>query len=146
DRGMPPDAARRSADPGTPADADLGRSVLAEARTAGELLGHAPEVRVEGDLTDVPADLADHARAALREALSNVVRHSGAGHVAVTVLRTPDHLRLEVADNGCGIPRGVAKRGLRHLEERAHAAGGGCEITSSPRTGTTITWHVPLPH
>ncbi|WP_411970388.1 GAF domain-containing sensor histidine kinase [Saccharothrix longispora] len=137
--------ALRSADPGSPAEADLGRSVRAEARTAGELLGRAPEVRVEGDLTDVPADLADHARAALREALSNVVRHSGASRVAITVERTPDRLRLEVADNGCGIPRGVARRGLRHLEERALAAGGGCEVASSPSTGTTITWHVPLP-
>ncbi|MEU4739283.1 GAF domain-containing protein [Actinosynnema sp. NPDC023658] len=136
--------ALRSADPGRPGDVDLRGSVLAEARTAGELLGFEPEVRVEGDLADVPADLADHARAALREALSNVVRHSGARHVGIALRRTPDRLDLEVVDDGCGIPRGVAKRGLRHLEERALAAGGGCEITSSPRTGTTITWHVPL--
>ncbi len=136
--------ALRSADPGKPADVDLRGSVLAEARTAGELLGFEPEVRTEGDVADVPADLADHARAALREALSNVVRHSGARHVGIALRRTPDRLDLEVTDDGCGIPRGVAKRGLRHLEERALAAGGGCEITSSPRTGTTITWHVPL--
>ncbi|PSL55470.1 histidine kinase/DNA gyrase B/HSP90-like ATPase [Saccharothrix carnea] len=136
--------ALRSADPGKPGDVDLKGSVLAEARTAGELLGFEPEVRVEGDVADVPTDLADHARAALREALSNVVRHSGARHVGIALRRTPGRLDLEVTDDGCGIPRGVAKRGLRHLEERALAAGGGCEITSSPRTGTTITWHVPL--
>ncbi|QFZ16148.1 GAF domain-containing sensor histidine kinase [Saccharothrix syringae] len=136
--------ALRSADPGSPAEADLRRSVLAEARTAGELLGFEPEVRTEGDLVDVPAELADHARAALREALSNVVRHSGARRVGIAVRRTPDRLDLEVTDDGCGIPRGVAKRGLRHLGERALAAGGACEITSSPRTGTTIHWHVPL--
>ncbi|GAA0223769.1 histidine kinase [Saccharothrix mutabilis subsp. mutabilis] len=136
--------ALRSADPGQPADADLRASVLAEARTAGELLGFEPEVRVDGDLADVPADLADHARAALREALSNVVRHSGAGRVEIAVTRDPTRLELRVADDGCGIPRGVGRRGLRHLEERALAAGGGCEVTSSPRTGTTITWHVPL--
>ncbi|NUT53177.1 MAG: GAF domain-containing protein [Saccharothrix sp.] len=136
--------ALRSADPGRPGDVDLKGSVLAEARTAGELLGFEPEVRVEGDVADVPTDLADHARAALREALSNVVRHSGARHVGIALRRTSGRLDLEVVDDGCGIPRGVAKRGLRHLEERALAAGGGCEITSSPRTGTTITWHVPL--
>ncbi|WP_372452264.1 GAF domain-containing sensor histidine kinase [Saccharothrix obliqua] len=136
--------ALRSADPGRPGDADLRGSVVAEARTAGELLGFEPEVRVDGDLADVPPELADHARAALREALSNVVRHSGASHVEIGVVRDAGRLLLRVADDGCGIPRGVARRGLRHLEERALAAGGGCEVSSSPRTGTTISWHVPL--
>ena len=96
------------------------------------------------DLTDVPAALSDHVRAALREALSNVVRHSGAHSVHVDLHREPHRLLLRVADDGCGIPRGVARRGLRHLEERAIAAGGSSEVTSSPRTGTTITWQVPL--
>ncbi|WP_229794956.1 sensor histidine kinase, partial [Saccharothrix coeruleofusca] len=136
--------ALRSADPGAPTDTDLVDSVHAEARTAGELLGFKPEVDISGQFLDVPAELADHARAALREALSNVVRHSGAHRVRIGLERDADRLVLQVADDGCGIPRGVAKRGLRHLEERALAAGGGCEITSSPRTGTTVTWHVPL--
>ncbi|MEU6154749.1 GAF domain-containing sensor histidine kinase [Actinosynnema sp. NPDC047251] len=136
--------ALRSADPGRPGDADLRGSVLAEAHTAGELLGFEPEVRIDGELGQVPPDLADHARAALREALSNVVRHSGARTVQIGLTETDARLVLRVADDGCGIPRGVARRGLRHLEERALAAGGGCEVSSSPRTGTTITWHVPL--
>ncbi|RKT51969.1 histidine kinase/DNA gyrase B/HSP90-like ATPase [Saccharothrix australiensis] len=136
--------ALRSADPGRPGDADLRKSVLAEAHTAGELLGFDPEVRIDGELRRVPPELADHARAALREALSNVVRHSGARHVEIGVAEDAERLVLRVADDGCGIPRGVARRGLRHLEERALAAGGGCEVASSPRTGTTITWHVPL--
>lgn len=136
--------ALRSTDPGKPADRDLVDSVRAEVRIAGELLGFAPELDVEGDPADVPAVLADHARAALREALSNVVRHSGAHSVRVELHRESDRLLLRVVDDGCGIPRGVARRGLRHLEERAAAAGGSSEVTSSPRTGTTITWQVPL--
>jgi signal transduction histidine kinase len=135
--------ALRSTDPGKPADRDLDDSVRAEVRIAGELLGFAPKLDVQGDPTDVPAALADHARAALREALSNVVRHSGAHEVHVDLHREPDRLLLRVADDGCGIPRGVARRGLRHLEERAIAAGGSSEVESSP-TGTTITWQVPL--
>ncbi|HEX6343316.1 GAF domain-containing sensor histidine kinase [Umezawaea sp.] len=136
--------ALRSTEPGKAADRDLVDSVRAEVRTAGELLGFAPELDVRGDPGDVPAPLADHARAALREALSNVVRHSGAHSVRVDLHREPDRLLLRVVDDGCGIPRGVARRGLRHLEERAVAAGGRSDVTSSPRTGTTITWQVPL--
>lgn len=136
--------ALRTADPGKPGQADLLESVHAEVRTAGELLGFAPELEVHGDPTDVPAELADHARAALREALSNVVRHSGAHTARVELTREPSRLLLRVSDDGCGIPRGVARRGLRHIEERAAAAGGQCEVDSSPSTGTTITWQVPL--
>jgi signal transduction histidine kinase len=123
--------------------ADLAESARAEVAIAGELLGFTPELELTGDLHDIPATIADHARAALRETLSNVVRHSGAHHVTVHIGRKRG-LELVVADDGCGIPEGVTHRGLQHLEERARQAGGRCELRSSPR-GTTVTWTVPLP-
>jgi signal transduction histidine kinase len=98
---------------------------------------------VSGDLANVPRGHADDARAALREALSNVVRHSGATHVQIDVRRDEMHLLLRVADNGCGIPSGVTQRGLRHLGERAKAASGDFRVVSSPN-GTTLTWSVPV--
>jgi signal transduction histidine kinase len=141
----------RSADPVSPVQApDLGDSIRSEVQIAGELLGQPPKLEIDGDLADVPVRVADHARAALREALSNVVRHAGARTVLVRVRSSAlcpaggPGLRLQVVDDGCGIPRDVAKRGLRNLEERAVAAGGRCEITSSPDSGTTVTWEVPL--
>ncbi|NGY61697.1 GAF domain-containing sensor histidine kinase [Lentzea sp. NEAU-D13] len=127
-----------------PADsADLHDSIKAEVRTAGELLGFAPRLHVVGDLANVPRKHADDARAALREALSNVVRHSGATHVQIDVRRDEKHLLLRVADNGCGIPSGVTQRGLRHLAERAKSANGDFRVVSSPN-GTTLTWSVPV--
>lgn len=135
----------RSADPEDPAHAPaLDDSMRSEVQIAGELLGWPPRLEIEGDLSDVPVPLADHARAALREALSNVVRHAGAKTVLVRVRRSESGLLLQVVDDGCGIPRDVSKRGLRNLEERAVAAGGRCVITSSPDSGTTVTWEVPL--
>ncbi|WP_433870815.1 GAF domain-containing protein [Saccharopolyspora sp. CA-218241] len=135
----------RSADPEASAQAPaLDESMRSEVRIAGELLGRPAKLDLSGDLTDVPVAVADHARAALREALSNVVRHSGARSVLVRVRRSDRGLRLQVVDDGCGIPRDVSKRGLRNMEERATAAGGQCAITSSPDSGTTITWEVPL--
>lgn len=135
----------RSADPETPAHApDLADSMRSEVQIAGELLGRPPKLEIDGDLTGVPVAIADHARAALREALSNVVRHSGAKTVLVRVHRGEEAMRLQVVDDGCGIPRDVTKRGLRHLEERAAASGGRCTIASSPDSGTTVTWEVPV--
>lgn len=135
----------RSADPDAGDRApDLVDSIRAEIAIAGELLGVQPQLQINGDLTTIPTAVADHARAALREALSNVVRHSGARSVWVRANRDADGLRLQVADDGCGIPRGVTRRGLRHIEERAAAAGGRCRVASSPRSGTTVSWEVPL--
>jgi signal transduction histidine kinase len=136
--------ALRHPDPGaTPAD--LAESARVEVATAGELLGFEPSLELSGDLRDIPVAVADHTRAALREALSNVVRHSGAHTVAVRLHRDGAGLRLTVTDDGCGIPPGVTRRGLQHLEERAAQAGGRCEVRSSARAGTTITWQVGLP-
>jgi signal transduction histidine kinase len=136
--------ALRNPDPGAAQPADLAESARREVATAGELLGFEPSFTVTGSLDDVPVAVADHARAALREALSNVVRHSGAHTVGVRLTRDRDGLLLTVTDDGCGIPRDVTRRGLQHLEERAEQAGGHCRVDSSPRTGTTVTWQVPL--
>ena len=62
----------------------------------------------------------------------------------VRVHRSRTGLSLQVVDDGCGIPPDVSKRGLRNMEERAVAADGRCTVTSSPRSGTTVTWEVPL--
>ena len=123
---------------------DLAESARGEVRTAGELLGYPPTLELSGELADIPAERADHIRAALREALSNVVRHSGASEVRVTLRRDDGGLRLRVRDNGCGVPRDVEKRGLRHLAERAKGAGGTFTINSSPSMGTMVAFDLPL--
>ncbi|WP_024876886.1 GAF domain-containing sensor histidine kinase [Saccharomonospora piscinae] len=123
---------------------DLAESARGEVRIAGELLGYPPTLELSGELADIPAERADHVRAALREALSNVVRHSGASEVRVTMHRDGEGLRLRVRDNGCGVPRDVARRGLRHLAERAEGAGGTFAVNSSPSMGTMVAFDLPL--
>jgi signal transduction histidine kinase len=133
----------RSADPSPPTATDLFDSVRAEVATAGELLGFPPTLTLTGDSADLPVAIADHARAALREALSNVVRHAGATSVEVRVDRDTSGLRLSVRDNGCGIPADVTRRGLRNIADRAAAVGGRCDVESTPSAGTHVTWWVP---
>lgn len=129
-------------DTGTPAD--LAESARGEVRIAGELLGYPPTLELSGEFADVPAERADHIRAALREALSNVVRHSGASETRVTLTRDSHGVKLRVRDNGSGVPQGVATRGLRHLAERADAAGGKFFLNSSPSLGTLVAFDLPL--
>lgn len=129
-------------DTGTPAD--LAESARGEVRIAGELLGYPPTLELSGEFADVPAVPADHIRAALREALSNVVRHSGASETRVSLTRDAEGVKLRVRDNGSGVPQGVATRGLRHLAERAEAAGGKFFLNSSPSLGTLVAFDLPL--
>jgi signal transduction histidine kinase len=123
---------------------DLAESARGEMRIAGELLGFPPTLELSGEFTGIPAEGADHIRAALREALSNVVRHSGASEARVTLSRDADGVHLRVRDNGSGVPQGVATRGLRHLTERADSAGGKCYVNSSPSMGTMVAFDLPL--
>ncbi|WIV61998.1 histidine kinase [Amycolatopsis nalaikhensis] len=129
-------------DTGTPTD--LAESARGEVRIAGELLGYPPTLELSGEFADIPAERADHIRAALREALSNVVRHSGASETRVTLTRDSRGVKLRVRDNGSGVPQGVATRGLRHLAERADAAGGKFFLNSSPSLGTLVAFDLPL--
>jgi len=87
-----------------------------------------------------------------QEALTNVVRHARATHVVVRLTRNRELLLLTVKDNGAGFdvkrlrkraPR-VSTLGLISMQERAHAAGGGVEIESSPAGGTEVRFSLPL--
>lgn len=135
--------ALRSPDP-EPQTTDLAESVRGEVRIAGELLGFPPTLELSGEFADIPVKSADHVRAALREALSNVVRHSGASETRVTLARDTEGVKLRVRDNGSGVPQGVATRGLRHLAERAETAGGHFSVNSSPSMGTLVAFDLPL--
>ncbi|MGK5681265.1 sensor histidine kinase [Actinoplanes sp. URMC 104] len=77
------------------------------------------------------------------EALTNAARHSGAGHVAVTVRLTGADLVATVTDDGRGRdgrPDGI---GLSSMRERAAELGGFCEVTSRPGEGVTVHASVP---
>ncbi|MER6347871.1 sensor histidine kinase [Streptomyces sp. NPDC001595] len=118
------------------------------ARVAGEaapVLGFAPSLRMEGLLdTQVPKETADHVVAVLSEALTNVARHARAGRADVVLETDGGELRLEVSDNGVGIPAEGRRSGLRNMAERATQLGGDLTWTTPPGGGTRLVWRVPV--
>lgn len=87
----------------------------------------------------------------VREAVTNVVRHSGATRCEITVDGVPDHVRLTVTDNGTGkdgsatgAAEGIGGTGLKGLTERLTAAGGSLRAGPSPRGGFTVTAELPV--
>lgn len=104
-----------------------------------------PTVRMSGPLdTVVPPTVGDHVEAVLREAVSNAVRHAGAGRLVVTI-DVADEITVEVVDDGVGMPAHVGRSGLRNVADRAHTLGGELSMARVGSHGTRLTWRVPLP-
>ncbi|HVS01269.1 MAG TPA: PAS domain S-box protein [Thermoanaerobaculia bacterium] len=84
----------------------------------------------------------------LQEALTNVARHAAARRVRVTLTPVDGNLRLEVADDGGGLPvAGVEEApslGLLSMRERARASGGSLVIDSAPGGGTRVIAEIPV--
>ncbi len=80
---------------------------------------------------------------ALREAVTNVVRHAGASRATIRTWRDNAGARamLEVADDGRGIERPEGA-GLRGMRERVEAIDGSVTFASSD--GTRLTVAIPL--
>lgn len=101
-------------------------------------------IRTNGPMTAVGGELADHAEAVTAEAVSNVIRHSGASRLTIEA-SVGDMLTLDISDDGCGIPEDNARNsGLANMRHRAEQLGGTCEITSTPDGGTRVHWSAPL--
>ncbi|MGW5426175.1 sensor histidine kinase [Streptomyces sp. NPDC004059] len=85
----------------------------------------------------------------VREAVTNVVRHSDAGRCEITVDSGAEQVRLTVTDNGSGRAvsrpqQGIGGTGLKGLTERLAAAGGSLTAGPSPRGGFTVTAELPV--
>jgi len=79
------------------------------------------------------------------EALTNVARHSGAGHATLRLAATDGELVLDVADDGNGAgARGHAGIGLRSMRERAEELGGSVEVVPVLGEGTRVHARIPL--
>jgi signal transduction histidine kinase len=82
-----------------------------------------------------------------QEILTNVARHSRATRVDIDLAVDPEHLALEVADNGVGIQdsdlNGRKSLGLLGMQERALLFGGRVSITGTPGQGTRVSVSIP---
>ncbi|MGW7086159.1 sensor histidine kinase [Streptomyces sp. NPDC054871] len=121
---------------------------LAGARTALTAAGVEADVPLQAPAS-LPGEEGETALAwALREAVTNVVRHSGARRctVALTSRHTLDGpvVELSVEDDGRGGSSTVRGNGLTGLAERVEAVGGVLDAGPGARRGFRLTARVPL--
>jgi signal transduction histidine kinase len=104
-----------------------------------ELVGEEPD--------GMPVELVAEMLVIAREALANVARHSQATHASLQLAAPDESIRLEIADDGCGLKPnadiGRSHHGLANMRARAEALGGTFDIHSGPGAGTRIIVVIP---
>jgi signal transduction histidine kinase len=80
-----------------------------------------------------------------KEALNNIVRHSAATSVEISILPLEESVELVITDNGAGFDekRPVTGTGLQNLHARAEAMRATVSIQSNPGGGTRIYLRTP---
>jgi signal transduction histidine kinase len=110
--------------------------------------GVTARVAVEG----VPRRLdASHEHHLLRiglEALTNALKHSGAGRIDLRLRFDPEHVELSIQDDGCGIAEAAIDGpaghfGLLGIRERVSKLGGVLILRGADQQGTLLTVTVP---
>ncbi len=122
-----------------------------------EIVSRLGQANIEADWRGPPEDV-DHllpARAyvqttrILREAISNIIKHSGASHCKVRTSVRERDFGVLVQDNGRGIPLELDGKldrghGMSSMKHRAKQLQGQCLVESGPGYGTVIRLTLPL--
>lgn len=108
---------------------------------------HLPE-----DMERFPSEMETAIFRVVQECLTNIHRHSGSSVAKIQVRQRQDHVIVEIADRGKGIPlekqeemasSGTPGVGLRGMRERLRQLGGTLEI-SSTGSGTVVVVQIPV--
>ena len=116
---------------------------------------HAGDLSLRLDVPDGPSDerpLPTHVRhhvcLAIREALQNVLRHAEATHVDFSIRVDDASMYVAIRDDGVGfatdVPPAAEQDGLANMRHRLGEVGGSVAVASALRSGTTVTFRVPV--
>ncbi|WP_101789227.1 sensor histidine kinase [Nonomuraea indica] len=101
---------------------------------------------VSGPLDAVPTEVDLAAARIIREALTNVSRHSGTDRATLSVTSESGHIVIRVEDDGPGASYTEGSGyGVRGMRERALALGGTLEAGPRPEGGFRVVADLPLP-
>lgn len=113
--------------------------------------GIATKLDLPDDLGSVSRDVETSVFRIIQESLTNIQRHAGSATASVSVQRDGDRLRIEISDQGRGLPAAVRNDlnallasgvGIAGIKERLHEAGGEMTLHSTD-AGTTLRATLP---
>ena len=137
----------------------ISREALAEVRSAvrgyrdqglqGELISakivlEAADIALETHTEPIALTPAEESTLAfaLREAVTNVVRHSGASRCTLNLFADEEEVKLEIKDDGCGADLSEGS-GLKGMRERVAGLGGRLERRTGEGKGTLLRISLP---
>lgn len=108
---------------------------------------------IEGELSDLPEEIAVTLFRLVQEGLTNVAKHSAATRAEVRVTRsgidasTPASVSITITDDGIGRTGGDDSTGLGliGMRERVYALRGTLEVANAPGPGFVLSADIPLP-
>jgi signal transduction histidine kinase len=141
-------AAARDLRPSFLESTDFIEAIQWHAKKIQEQTGINIKVNIKG-LLDVDLKVKENIYRIYQEALSNIVKHSGARNVEVDLKVENNKLFLRVKDDGKGFALLMGRRedtglGLHTIKERVDLLGGILNIKSSDKIGTSIEIEVPV--
>ncbi len=85
---------------------------------------------------------------AVKEALNNAAKYSGATELFLRIQRERDQVIVIVEDNGRGfdVTETTEGNGLNNMQQRLAEMGGACQIFSAPDAGCRVEFKMPLAH
>jgi signal transduction histidine kinase len=132
---------------------DLGLMAAVEALVARHSADAGPTLRLEVDLDHeagrTPHRLHPDIETAIyrvaQEALTNALKHAGAGSIEIALAEIEGEVGVRVRDDGVGFDHraGAGGFGLLSIQERVDLLGGRLRISSAPGGGTTLEARVP---
>jgi ligand-binding sensor domain-containing protein/signal transduction histidine kinase len=135
---------RKSAGSGPPQPTGLAAAVAQAARQLTETRDVRLALQVAPTPANLPADVEYNVLRIAQEAITNAVRHSGAGTIEVTLASSREGLSLTVRDDGAGFTADGSEHsvpghyGLIGMRERASQIQGKLQVESAPGAGTTV--------
>jgi len=112
-------------------------------RDSRQTLAFIPDLTIDGRLDVLGAEMEADLVAVVREGLANIVRHAEASSASVRIT-IDSTIRVEVADDGVGVPPAAVYSGLANLRERAQAHGGSFDLVARTPRGTVLVWEALL--
>ena len=84
----------------------------------------------------------------VQECVNNVIKHSGANHLDISLIKDSDGISVTIEDNGKGFdtsnPEKFEGIGLKNIRTRIQYLKGTVDFDSTPGNGTLVAIHVPV--
>ena len=95
----------------------------------------------------VSSQVRHHIVLAVKEAVNNAIKHSGATELHTAIRFQSPHLTITISDNGKGLPTDLQAKGngIKNMRERLSLMNGRIDINSAPGKGTRIRFEINLP-